>query len=163
MGGTTRGTGDGPGRGTAGDPAGGGRDDGRAARSGEAGKAAATGAEGEDFDTRLRAARARHDAEQARRKGGDAPETKWQAIGFALRVGSELVTATVVGVGIGWLLDWWLGTTPWLMVLFLFLGGGAGVMSVYRLVEGQDQSVGWRRPGDRGPGDAGDDEDDKSA
>ncbi len=156
MGGKTRGTGDDPDRGTAGKPAGGGRDDGDVA-----GKAEGSGAESEDFDSRLRAARARYDAAQARRSGTGEPETKWQAIGFALRVGSELVTATVVGVGTGWLLDQWLGTTPWLMVLFLFLGGAAGVLSIYRLVGGEDQAIGWRRPGDTGSGDAGDDKDDR--
>jgi ATP synthase protein I len=65
------------------------------------------------------------------------------------------------------LLDEWLGTRPWLMALFFFAGGGAGVMNVYRLVAGQDAAIGWKRPGrdrldgsrdgrDAGDGDEGD-------
>lgn len=59
-----------------------------------------------------------------------------------MRIGVELVTTVLVGVGIGWALDTWLGSAPWLMVLFLFLGGAAGVMNVYRVVKGLDDSVG---------------------
>lgn len=73
-----------------------------------------------------------------------------QGLGFAFRVGTELVAATGVGVAIGYGLDLWLGTGPWLLILFLFLGGAAGVSNVYRLVSGMDGGVGWRRPEDPG-------------
>ncbi|WP_420417756.1 AtpZ/AtpI family protein [Pacificispira sp.] len=69
----------------------------------------------------------------------------------ALRVGTELVAATGIGVAIGYGLDRWLGTGPWLLIFFLFLGGAAGVTNVYRLASGMDQGVGWRRPGDNTP------------
>ena len=46
----------------------------------------------------------------------------------------------IVAIGIGWwfgrLLDRWLGTSPWLMDLFLLLGLAAGVLNVYRTVSG---------------------------
>jgi ATP synthase protein I len=104
--------------------------------------------DGDDFDQRLKAARARHEASSSKeRDRTDADRNKWQAIGFAMRVGSELIAALITGLGIGWLLDRWLDTTPWLMALFLFVGGAAGVMNVYRLVEGQDSGIGWKRPG----------------
>jgi ATP synthase protein I len=70
-----------------------------------------------------------------------------QGLGFAFRVGTELVAATGIGVAVGYGLDLWLGTSPWLLILFLFLGGAAGVSNVYRLVSGMDDGVGWRRPG----------------
>jgi ATP synthase protein I len=38
----------------------------------------------------------------------------------------------VVGGGIGWLLDQWLGTLPWFLLLFFFLGAAAGTMNVFR-------------------------------
>ncbi|MDH5772439.1 MAG: AtpZ/AtpI family protein [Rhodospirillaceae bacterium] len=50
----------------------------------------------------------------------------------AFRVGAELISALIVGVGIGWALDQWLGTKPWLMLVFFFLGAGAGILNVYR-------------------------------
>ena len=41
---------------------------------------------------------------------------------------------TLVAVAIGWFLDGWLGTRPWLLMLFFVLGGAAGVANVWRLV-----------------------------
>jgi ATP synthase protein I len=37
-----------------------------------------------------------------------------------------------VGAGIGWLLDRWLGISPWGMIVFLLLGFSAGVLNVMR-------------------------------
>ena len=47
--------------------------------------------------------------------------------------------------GIGLLLDKWLGTTPWLLLLFFLLGSAAGIMNVFRVAGGHDSSVGYRR------------------
>ena len=47
-------------------------------------------------------------------------------LGVGLRVGVELVSAMVVSVGIGWGLDRWLGTKPWMLLLFVPIGGGSG-------------------------------------
>lgn len=57
-------------------------------------------------------------------------------IGAALRIGSELLAALIVGVGTGYFLDVWLGTRPWMMVVFFFLGSGAGILNVYRAASG---------------------------
>lgn len=54
-------------------------------------------------------------------------------LGVAMRIGIELVVAVFVGTGIGWLLDQWLGTKPWLMVLFFLLGAAAGFFNVIRV------------------------------
>ncbi|MBM3548519.1 MAG: AtpZ/AtpI family protein [Alphaproteobacteria bacterium] len=59
-----------------------------------------------------------------------------RAMGMAFRVSVELVSALAVGVGLGWLLDYWLGTGPWMMVVMFFLGAAAGMLNVYRAVEG---------------------------
>lgn len=52
---------------------------------------------------------------------------------IGLRIGVELFSAVVVGAGIGYLLDDFCGTKPWLLALFLFFGGAAGILNVYRL------------------------------
>ena len=96
----------------------------------------------EDLDAKLREARARH-AEEPTRAGR---QTIGSGLGFALRVGVELVAALVVGVGIGLLLDYWLDTTPWLMVVFFFLGSAAGFLNVYRAVSGYGYAAGYSRP-----------------
>lgn len=106
----------------------------------------------DDFDARLRAARSAHEARSGRSgdgQDGAAPKSGMQGVGFALRVGTELVAATAIGVAIGFGLDYWLGTKPWLLILFVFIGGAAGISNVYRLASGMDDSVGWRRPGDK--------------
>jgi ATP synthase protein I len=70
------------------------------------------------------------------------------ALGFGLRIGLELVVAVVVSVGIGWAVDSWFGTKPVAMVVFFFLGVGAGMWNVYRAVKGMGMAVGVRRGAD---------------
>ena len=95
----------------------------------------------EDLDARLRKARGKaHPVTAA--EGNDVPAGGW---GPAMRVGLELVSGLAVGVGIGWLLDEWLGTRPWLMVVFFFLGAGAGMLNVYRSVSNLGYGVGYGR------------------
>lgn len=55
-------------------------------------------------------------------------------VGLAMRLGTELVVSTLIGVGLGYGLDQWLGSAPWFMVVFLFFGAAAGIRSMYRLV-----------------------------
>lgn len=56
------------------------------------------------------------------------------ASGYAkgFRLSSELVAGVVVGAGLGWLLDRWLGISPWGLIIFLLLGFAAGVLNVMR-------------------------------
>lgn len=73
------------------------------------------------------------------KRGLDVPppvaggEKKFSPWGIGLRVGTELVSALVVAVAIGWGLDRWLGTKPILMAVFVLIGGAAGVANVWRL------------------------------
>nr|CRH07527.1 protein of unknown function. Putative atpI. High conserved in the MTB [Candidatus Magnetococcus massalia] len=55
-------------------------------------------------------------------------------MGFGLRIGMEIFSAVLVGSAIGYLLDYWLGTKPWLMVLFVIFGFIAGFRNIYRAV-----------------------------
>lgn len=59
-------------------------------------------------------------------------EARGRAMGQALRLATELVAGVAVGGFIGWALDRLFGTAPFLMVVFLFLGGAAGIMNVVR-------------------------------
>lgn len=69
-------------------------------------------------------------------------------LGWAFRIGAEMVSALVVGVGIGLGLDWWLGTKPWFLVVFFLLGSGAAIMNVFRAAMGYDFAIGYRKPED---------------
>src|SRR5690348_2129923 len=54
--------------------------------------------------------------------------------GFArgFRLSSELVAGVAVGALIGWLIDRWLGISPWGLIVFLLLGFAAGILNVMR-------------------------------
>lgn len=54
------------------------------------------------------------------------------SMGTAFRLSADLVSAVVAGAGLGWGLDWLLGTGPWMLLLFFFLGIAAGIMNVIR-------------------------------
>ena len=92
-----------------------------------------------DLKSRLAEARARD-----RRTGGEPPDAS--GVGVAVRVGIEMVGSVAVGVAIGWALDKWLGTGPWLMVVFFFLGGAAGILNVYRTVKNLGMATGYQAP-----------------
>lgn len=99
----------------------------------------------DDFDARLRKARERG-APPASGSEGDGMSRS--ALGLAFRIGVELVAAMIVGLGGGLLLDRWLGTAPWGLVGMFFLGAAAGIMNVYRTVNGIGMAPGYRRPPD---------------
>ena len=74
---------------------------------------------------------------------GPEKAEKGGALGLAFRVSVEIVSAVAIGVVIGWLLDGWLKTTPWLMVVFIVLGFAAGILNVYRLATGFGYAAGY--------------------
>src|SRR5262249_19474276 len=65
---------------------------------------------------------------------GPAPRQATNASGFArgFQLSSELVAGILVGAGLGWLIDRWLGSLPWGMFVFALLGFTAGVLNVMR-------------------------------
>jgi ATP synthase protein I len=54
------------------------------------------------------------------------------AFARGFRLSAELIGAVLFGAAIGWLLDRWLGISPWGMIVFLLLGFAAGVLNVVR-------------------------------
>ena len=85
------------------------------------------------FESRLAAARKKqglNPTPHAAPAGG----SQTSSMGVGLRVGVELLSALVVGVGLGWFLDRWLHTSPILLIVFVLLGGAAGIANVWRLM-----------------------------
>jgi len=52
--------------------------------------------------------------------------------GIAYAAAFSLFACVVSGLAIGWLLDRWLGTKPWLMVVGIVLGAAAGFYELVR-------------------------------
>jgi len=75
--------------------------------------------------------------EAAQRANAPPPDagSRGSAMGMAFRLSTDLVSAVVVGGVIGWGLDWLLGTDPWLLLLFFFLGIAAGILNVIRTAQ----------------------------
>lgn len=117
--------------------------------TGKPGPAETTGTGGgdEDLERRRRQLEARLATRQpASRDGKDEqdPSSK-TGIGTALKLSSEFIAAIAVGVGIGWAVDHWVGTSPWGLIIFLLLGFMAGILNVLRSA-GMVAEHGTRKP-----------------
>ena len=53
-------------------------------------------------------------------------------LGIAFKLSTELVAAVAVGTIIGFILDDWFGTKPWLILIFFFVGVAAGIINVVK-------------------------------
>jgi ATP synthase protein I len=102
----------------------------------------------DDLDKRLRQFRNKRDVATGRDRNTDSTNN---GLGFAMRIGVELVAALVIGVGFGLFLDSWLDTKPWFMLGFFLLGAAAGMFNVYRVVQNQGGAVGYRQQDKPGP------------
>ena len=80
-----------------------------------------------DFKTRLKI-----EKDKLKKRYLENDEKRGSFMGFALKLGTELVAAVVVGTIIGFILDNWFDTKPWLIIIFFFLGAAAGMLNVIR-------------------------------
>ena len=81
----------------------------------------------EDFKTRLKIAKSK-----IKKQALSNNEKRGSFMGNAFKLGTELVAAVGVGTIIGFILDSWFGTKPWLIIIFFFLGAAAGMLNVIR-------------------------------
>ena len=79
------------------------------------------------FKTRLKIAKNKIKS----RKSSNNSESS-SSMGTAFKMSTELVSAVAVGTIIGFILDNWFGTKPWLILIFFFIGVVAGIMNVIR-------------------------------
>lgn len=71
---------------------------------------------------------------RADEKMSKVPDRTSSAAGMTLafRLGSEFVAGVLVGAGLGWVIDHFLGIAPWGMIVFMLLGFGAGIANMMR-------------------------------
>ena len=66
------------------------------------------------------------------KKNKNLKQSSSSNIGVAFKLSTEMVAAVVVGTIIGFILDNWFGTKPWLILIFFFVGVVAGILNVIR-------------------------------
>ena len=81
----------------------------------------------EDFKTRLKIAKSK-----IKKQLDNDNEKRGSFMGNAFKLGTELVAAVAIGTIIGFILDSWFDTKPWLIIIFFFLGAAAGMLNVIR-------------------------------
>ncbi|WP_307019002.1 AtpZ/AtpI family protein [Ancylobacter polymorphus] len=71
---------------------------------------------------------------QAEKKASAGADRASSSAGMALafRLGAEFVAGVLVGAGLGWAIDRFLGVAPWGMIVFILLGFGAGIVNMMR-------------------------------
>ena len=80
-----------------------------------------------DFKTRLKIAKSK-----IKKQVQSDSEKRGSFMGSAFKLGTELVSAVAVGTIIGFILDTWFDTKPWLIIIFFFLGAAAGMLNVIK-------------------------------
>ena len=81
----------------------------------------------EQFKTRLEIAK-----KKISKRSKISKETQSSKLGIAFKMSTEMVAAVVVGTIIGFILDNWFGTKPWLILIFFFVGVITGILNVVR-------------------------------
>ena len=81
----------------------------------------------DEFKTRLKIAKSK-----LKKELDNDNEKRGSFMGNALKLGTELVAAVAVGTIIGFILDSWFDTKPWLIIIFFFLGAAAGMLNVIK-------------------------------
>ena len=79
------------------------------------------------FKTRLEIAK-----KKIKQNINNQKDQKTSSFGEAFKMSTELVAAVAVGTIIGFILDNWFGTKPWLILIFFFVGVVAGIMNVIK-------------------------------
>ena len=81
----------------------------------------------DDLKTRLKIAKSRF-----KNKNQTEKDNEKSSFGKAFQLSTELVSAVLVATIIGFILDNWFDTKPWLIIIFFFIGVTAGIMNVIR-------------------------------
>ena len=88
------------------------------------------------LSARLRRLGEQLDSQRGGRSSDAAPgaQSTPNPSGFArgFQLSSELVGGVIIGALIGWALDYWLGISPWGLIVFVLVGFIAGVLNVMR-------------------------------
>jgi ATP synthase protein I len=99
----------------------------------------------EEIGARLREVKGTQTERHGRHADGSG-----QGMAYGLRMASELVAAVLVGGLVGYGLDHWLGTRPWLFLVMFTIGFAAGVTNVLRAYNRLQEKMKAKTGGDVG-------------
>lgn len=89
----------------------------------------------DDLDDRLQQLKSRLDREDIKsQKQTEEPTSGKMELAQGLKLGAEFVSGILVGAGLGYVIDGWLDSSPFGLIIFLLLGFAAGVMNVLRSI-----------------------------
>ncbi len=83
--------------------------------------------EKDQFKPRLKIAK-----DKILKRSQSSEDSQSSKLGIAFKMSTEMVAAVLVGTIIGFILDTWFGTKPWLILIFFFVGVVAGILNVIR-------------------------------
>ena len=81
----------------------------------------------DELSTRLKIAK-----QKASKKSFNNNKNNTSSLGAALKLSTEMVASVFVGSIIGFILDNWFDSKPWLTIIFFFVGVAAGILNVIR-------------------------------
>ena len=81
----------------------------------------------DDLKTRLKIAKSKY-----KNKNQSDKNNEKSSFGKAFQLSTELVSAVLVATIIGFILDNWFDTKPWLIIIFFFIGVATGIINVIR-------------------------------
>ena len=90
----------------------------------------------DDLKTRLKIAKDKMDL-----KSLNNDNNQPSSLGMALKLSTEMVAAVLVGTIIGFILDSWFDSKPWLIIIFFFVGVAAGMTNVFRSAKLMQKNV----------------------
>ena len=80
-----------------------------------------------EFKTRLKIAK-----KKANKNSFTNNKKNTSSLGKALKLSTEMVAALMVGSIMGFILDSWFDSKPWLTIIFFFVGAASGILNVIR-------------------------------
>ena len=83
--------------------------------------------EKDQFKTRLKIAK-----DKILKRSQSSEDSQSSKLGIAFKMSTEMVATVLVGTIIGFILDNWFGTKPWLILIFFLVGVVTGILNVIR-------------------------------
>ena len=72
------------------------------------------------------------DDQQPQKRSSSSMADTMRTVGALSTVGFSFVFAIAIGAALGWYLDKFFGTAPWMFFVFFAIGVAAGILNVYR-------------------------------